>query len=350
MRVSLDTKDFAKYPFLKESQQFMLQNHESVDTFLHSSPGKVAVRYAVDRIRRALSHQGPAGAGDDEGQTLPSDNLGIRLEVSSYALSRILVSCAKDRALIDRLTRYEAARAFSFLENEDEPKRNYIARQVGFTLEQSSFPVSRYVEVTAGMREERWRLINREIHEGRVMLEPLETEELLKEQIRVTLHSQLPLEVPTSLCSDLAPYVSRVQEAFQQRMIEDYGEVDESCFPPCMQALASALSEGMNITHSGRFALTAFLHNIGMDSTQIIELYCRAPDFDVSKTQYQVEHISGRGGAGTEYTAPSCAAMRTLGLCAKSEGACEKVNHPLNYYRYRKKGRGTAPQKKELPS
>lgn len=348
MRVSLDTRDFAKYPFLQESQQFMLQNHESVVTFLKSGPGKVALKYAVERIRRALSPASHTGEGEDP--SLPSDNLGIRLEVSSYALSRILVSCAKDRALIDRLTRFEAERAFGFLEYEEEGKRSYIARQVGFTLEKSALPVSRYVDVTAGMREERWRLINREIHEGQVILEPLEAEELLKEQIRVTLHSQLPLEVPASLCSDLVPYVTRVQEAFQQRMIEDYGEVDESCFPPCMQALVSALSGGMNITHSGRFALTAFLHNIGMDSTQIVELYCRAPDFDVGKTQYQVEHISGRGGAGTEYTAPSCAAMRTLGLCTKADGACGKVNHPLNLYRNRKRGTRAPIQKKETPN
>jgi len=341
MRVSLETRDFAKYPFLKESQQFMLQNHESVDTFLQSSAGKVAIRYAVERVQRALSHA--AQAIDTGSSSVPSDNLGVRLEVSSYALARVLVSCGKERALIDRLTRYEAQRAFAFLEADDETKREYVAAQVGFSFGESSLPVTRYVEITAGMKEERWRLVNREVIEGRVKIEPLEAEELLKEQIRVTLLSQLPLDVPWSLCEELAPYVSRIQETFQQKMLEDFGEVDESCFPPCMQAIVSALSGGLNITHSGRFALTAFLHNIGMDSTQIITLYCRAPDFDISKTQYQVEHISGRGGTGTEYTAPSCAAMRTLGLCVSPDASCERVNHPLNYYRSRKKGKSGKP-------
>ena len=341
MRVSLETRDFAKYPFLKESQQFMLQNHQSVESFLGSSPGKVAIRYAVERIQRALSH--PGHAADTETTSLPSDSLGVRLEVSSYALARILVSCVKDRALIDRLTRFEAERAFSFLEADEDSRRHYVAHQVGFALKHSSLSVSRYVEITAAMREERWRLVNRQVDAGQVMLEPLETEELLKEQIRVTLLSQLPLQVPGELCSGLAPYTDRVREAFQQRILADYGEVDESCFPPCMQAISSALSGGMNITHSGRFALTAFLHNIGMDSTRIIEIYCRAPDFDIGRTQYQVEHIAGRGGTGTEYTAPSCGAMRTLGLCVKPDPACERVNHPLNYYRNRKKGKRAGP-------
>lgn len=341
MQVSLETRDFAKYPFLKESQQFMLQNHESVDRFLQSSAGKVAIRYAVERVQRALSHAGQTI--EIERIPLPSDSLGVRLEVSSYALARLLVSCGKERALIDRLTRYEALRACAFLEGEDDGKRAYVASQIGFSLGRLSLPVSRYVEITAAMREERWRLVNREVEDGNVAIEPLEAEELLKEQIRVTLLSQLPLDVPQSLCEEMAPYVSRIQDAFQQKMLEDFGEVEESCFPPCMQAIMSALSGGLNITHSGRFALTAFLHNIGTDGAQIIELYCRAPDFDVSKTQYQVEHISGRGGTGTEYTAPSCAAMRTLGLCVRPDAGCEKVNHPLNYYRSRKKGKKAKP-------
>jgi hypothetical protein len=48
-----------------------------------------------------------------------------------------------------------------------------------------------------------------------------------------------------------------------------------------------------------------------------------------------VEHISGRGG--TEYTAPSCATLRTTGFCVNRDSTCERVNHPLSYYRLKKK-------------
>src|SRR5208283_3408190 len=88
-------------------------------------------------------------------------------------------------------------------------------------------------------------------------------------------------------------------------------QVEEGAFPPCIQALITALAAGTNLTHAGRFSLTAFLHNIGMDTTGIAELYARSPDFDIEKTMYQVEHITGRGGTGTEYTTPACAAMQT---------------------------------------
>lgn len=337
MRVSLETRDFVKYPFLKESQRFMLQTRESLETFLQRSSGKVALSHAVERVRRALSSAGPLAQGISDSD-LPSDQPRVRMEITSFVLARVLVSCAGNRALMERLARYEAQRAHAFLQAEEEEKRNLIAEKIGFPLEELLLPVPRYIELTAGIHEERWRLVNREVRDGKVTIDPLESEDLLREQIRKSLLSTLPLEVPESLCGLLEPYVRQIQEEFQKRTLEDFGDVDEKAFPPCMHAILSALSAGTNITHAGRFALTAFLHNIGMDTAEIIQFYSRAPDFDVSKTQYQVEHISGRGGKGTEYTAPSCSAMRTLGLCIRADSLCGKIAHPLSYYRKKKKG------------
>jgi len=339
MRVSLETKDFAKYPFLKESQQFMLQENESLDKFLQRSAGKVALSHAVERVKRAVAFTGPVPPSFPVSD-LPSDQLGVRMEITSFVLARVLVSCARERALMERLARYEAQRAHSFIQAEEEEKRKFLAERIGFPLEGLFLPVPRYVELTAGMHEERWRLVNREVTGGKVTIDTLESEELLKEQIRKGLLSSLPLEVPGSLCSFVAPCTAQVQQEFQKRVLRDFGDVEESSFPPCMQAILSALSGGTNITHAGRFALTAFLHNIGMGTAEIVQVYGRAPDFDISKTQYQVEHISGRGGKGTEYTPPSCSAMRTLGLCIKPDALCGKVAHPLSYYR-RKKGKKT---------
>jgi DNA primase large subunit len=120
-------------------------------------------------------------------------------------------------------------------------------------------------------------------------------------------------------------------------MLQQFGAIDESAFPPCIQALVLALTAGTNLTHAGRFTLTTFIHSVGMNVTEIAQMYARSPDFDPEKTMYQVEHITGRGGSGTEYTAPACAAMKTTGLCVNRDKICEYVNHPLNYYRQKKK-------------
>ena len=105
-----------------------------------------------------------------------------------------------------------------------------------------------------------------------------------------------------------------------------------------------ALASGANLTHMGRFALTAFLHTIGLDVTEIVKVYQRSPDFDIEKTLYQVEHISGR--SGTEYTPPSCATMETNGLCVRRDGLGERIGGPLGYYRTEK----ASPPNAEAPS
>ena len=139
----------------------------------------------------------------------------------------------------------------------------------------------------------------------------------IRERIRVVLQRQLPLDVPGHICALLAPALESITTAHQASVLEQFGTIDEGSFPPCINAIIGALTGGRNIPHTARFALTAFLHTIGMDTNAIVELYCRAPDFDVGKTLYQVEHITGRGG--TEYTAPSCAAMRTTGHLREQE-------------------------------
>jgi DNA primase large subunit len=331
-RVSLDLHDLAKYPFLKESQAFVAEYADSLEDFLRTHSGRIALNHAVSRVNAALNLK------TDEKPEIPdnhpTDRFGVKLAVAGYALARVLVSCIRDRVMIDRLCRYEAQRAFEFILDEDPAKKAYIAESVGMPLK-SEIPLVTYIELVSGMREDRWRLVNRVLLSGNVQVRAEEGDELLRERIRFILHRQLPLAIPESICTEIDPATSRITVAYQQHMLEQFGTVDEGSFPPCMQALIAALTAGTNITHSGRFSLTAFLHNIGMEGTQIVELFCRAPDFDVAKTLYQVEHISGRGG--TEYTAPACAAMRTTGLCIRRDRTCEQVSHPLSYYKFKKR-------------
>ncbi|PKG31127.1 DNA primase large subunit PriL, partial [Methanoregula sp.] len=213
----------------------------------------------------------------------------------------------------------------------------YLASEFGIDLAKESLPLADYVEIVSVLHEERFKLVNRQVTGGFVRIRKDELLELLRERIRVILRRDLPYDVPKAICTRLAPVAESIRQEYQQQMLEQFGAVEESAFPPCMQALIHALTAGTNLTHAGRFALTTFVHTIGMDVPAIAALYARSPDFDPEKTMYQVEHITGRGGSGTEYNAPACAAMRTTGLCVKKDQLCERVNHPLNYYRTKKR-------------
>ncbi|NLB00068.1 MAG: DNA primase regulatory subunit PriL [Methanomicrobiales archaeon] len=327
MDIVLDRKELIKYPFLKESQQLARRHVESLEEFLDSGPGAAALERAQERTSAAIAFK--KEFGDENTQ-----NLKPEIEIASYALARMLVSCVGDRSLIDRLARYEAERASFFLAAEELEIRRFVAWSVGIDTRAVVMPVTRYVELVPHLRDKRWRLVNRDVRQGGVNLEASEIDELIRERIRVIIADQLPLRVPPAICERFQPITTGIAALLQQQALEQFGEVREEAFPPCISALIQAITTGMNLTHMGRFAITAFLHTVGMNVAQIADVFARAPDFDPDMTMYQVEHISGRGG--TEYTPPSCATMRTFGLCVNRDKDCERVNHPLSYYRFKK--------------
>ena len=342
-------KELSHFPFLKKAQDHIKGRFSSLDSLFNDKKGELLIDRALGRIQDAITIKKTfapeiTGSADDE--------------IAGYALARIIVSCVHDKTLIDRLTRYESDRAYYFLVNEEEWNQNYhqddseyshlciaLAHELGIQITKDRIPLADYVELVAPLHQDRFNLVNRRLEHGFVDIKKDERYELLRERIRVLLRRDLPHKVPSSICEKLGPRVAQVKKVYQEQMLEQFGTIEESSFPPCMQALITALTAGTNLTHAGRFALTTFLHTIGMDANGIGQLYARSPDFDLEKTMYQVEHITGRGGSGTEYTTPACAAMRTTGLCIHSDALCEKVNHPLSYYRAKKRGPTKGPMK-----
>ena len=60
MGLVLELRDYARYPFLKESQQFIAQHEDSLEGFLQTNTGKIALTRGVET--RALR---------DTGETFP---------------------------------------------------------------------------------------------------------------------------------------------------------------------------------------------------------------------------------------------------------------------------------------
>jgi DNA primase large subunit len=359
MEYSPSAKELSHFPFLKKAQDHIKKAFPPIDTLLREERGEFLTGLAVRRINQALASKKTIAAHfphrDED-------------EIASYVLARILVSCMQDKQLFDRLTRYEAERAYYFLNAEtgsesekgwnenavlDNDQNSRIARHIaaefGIDLAKDRMPLADYVEIVAVLHEDRFKLVNRRVTKGFVAIKKEELLELLRERIRVILRRDLPYHVPKGICEQLAPVAESIKKEYQEQMLRQFGAIEESAFPPCMQALIKALTAGTNLTHAGRFALTSFVHTIGMDVPAIASLYARSPDFDPEKTMYQVEHITGRGGSGTEYTAPACAAMRTTGLCISRDPLCERVNHPLSYYKVKKKDPAAGKAKRKEP-
>ncbi|HEV2449577.1 MAG TPA: hypothetical protein VGU43_04095, partial [Thermoplasmata archaeon] len=136
------------------------------------------------------------------------------------------------------------------------------------------------------------------------------------------------------------------------------GPLVAAAFPPCIRYMRRSLDAGENLSHSGRFALAAFLHKVGANADTIVDSFRGAPDFDEGVTRYQVEHITSRDG-GEGYAPPECATLRTHGHCMWNgdpaapepadrapDGLCHEswLHHPLQYYRARASRGGARPE------
>jgi len=325
----LEKRDLAKYPFLKGAKAYVQSSGISIDSLIraHSGKGEDLMKMAAGRVKASLR---PFAFDETNTEITNPDD-----EIYAYAIARLLASCMDDPSMLDKLARYEAGRSAYYLKAESSEITAYIANAVGIDISAPDMGVKDYVDLVSRMREPRWRLINRDVAHGRVRCSQDDYAVILRERIRQVIRSQLPLTVPGPIAVRLRTYAEDVSNAYQEMILEQYGDVDEGCFPPCIRAIIGAVTDGTNIPHTARFALTAFLHTIGLDETAIVEVFARAPDFDISRTMYQVEHISGSGG--TEYTPPGCATMKTYGLCVNMDKYCKNTAHPLSYYKYRKK-------------
>ena len=320
----VELQDLLHYPFLHEAQKKLASRGISVAGLSETGFDKNYLDKAAERVVFAI----------DGKETYPSDTSGDNIsDIVTYMLARVLVSCTKDKRTVEHFVRAEAKRVFAYLMQElNQTIKSHVCSVFGISLEAETLTVLQYVEMAANIREEKWRLINREVTAGKVKISSDELEVLLSEKIRSYLGSSLPMNVPGAIEREFAPWTEKLLIKTQERTLAEFGAIDESAYPPCIQALIQGAAAGINLTHSGRFALVSFLHLIGMDATQIESIFARSPDYNPDMTMYQVDHI-----LTNEYTPLSCVTMLTHGICVSKDATCEKVSHPLNYYREKKR-------------
>lgn len=332
----MDTLRAARYPFLQESSAFAESHSADIAALIMSPSYADARRRGIGRVLEAIR--------SSEVSYVPLMNFEYErlMEVMSYPYARILVSCVDDRFLTKRYALAESVRMNRLLGDERKDTVVSIAKELGTDAvlndDMLMMHFTDYLRLSARMKSVEWKLVNSELFNGHVFLSGGKFCRALQNALQDKIEFELPIDVPDEIRKAVERDTKHVELALNE-MKSRYGEavggdvsVDE--FPPCMRALLAGTQNGLNLPHSGRFALVAFLHALGMDSEQIMALFSKSPDFDESKTIYQVRHITGEVSS-TEYTPPECSTMKSYGICFEPDGLCEKVVHPLIYYRKR---------------
>ncbi|RLG72923.1 MAG: DNA primase regulatory subunit PriL [Methanobacteriota archaeon] len=277
--------------------------------------------------------------------TYPSDE---EQNLLSYAAARMLISLADKPSLTRKYAIAEAKAAANTLTKLDENKIVKTAENLGLTLLQQKTSVggrpyplrihfTDYLRYTEHIRGPPWKLVNRILTNGYVLITKQEAARIVSEALRLHIISSTKKwskNIPKQ-CLEAVKEIKKRIKPFKQVDMATLRGFDPSALPPCIKKILSDLKMGENVPHQARFALTSFLANIGFSTNQIVELFSTLPDFKESLTRYQVEHISGVT-TGKKYSPPSCGTMKTHGLCYQPEKTCEKIKHPLRFYEIEK--------------
>ena len=333
----MEYRALARYPFLREATQFVKDHQLGLGELVSGPIAAEARRRGKARVMSALSEL-----------TVPNNPVGdeeeAMQEILSYPYARILVSCVGDEVLVRRYALAEAKAFNDRLRKEDMDTVVLLAKELEVEAARGDeglhMHFADFLGYTSGLRGPEWKLVNQDLRRGYVHLEKGRFVRVLEQALYERIEDELPLPVNDELLQatsgELREIVTALEDYKEKYRGEGFGEVSILKFPPCMKRLVVMAQSGQNMPHAGRFALASFLSFIGMPVEDIIKLFCSSPDFDQSKTAYQVRHITG-DGLGKRYTPPECATMRTNGLCFEPDELCNgrRVTHPLTYYRIR---------------
>ena len=335
--LELGQDEIAKYPFLADAGQYLKDKGFTLTQFGVDPDLKELISKAYERIQVAA-----------DGKIYKSDLIDNQVskeaalprEVFSFLLAIVLLKLSGMHTLIKRFSLAEARRAEKYLEKDlanisDESKNQLAVRVIDdlFSIKVQKqddyfiIPVSDYLKHSINFHEREWKLINRHVENGNVLLSPHETVRLIRKELGTYINSKIVNAKTPTMIPGFEDSVNRL--VLLSKKFKTF-TVTTGENPPCIKHALDILEKGENLPHSGRFMLATFLLSKGQTVQQIAPLFKNAPDYNERVTLYQLNHLAGTSGSGTQYSCPSCEKLKTQSLCfATSE--CNNIITPLQF-------------------
>ncbi|MEM3442684.1 MAG: DNA primase large subunit PriL [Candidatus Bathyarchaeia archaeon] len=334
-KVVFTKNDIAKYPFLKEATEHVKKLDLKIEDIV-SQEFRVVLERAEERIEEAILY------------ALVSRKVhNAEVEILSFPAAIMLAIATQNPFIKKRYALAEAKQAFNDIKLEPKEKILAIAKNFEWKIELNNdleipyefkLHFADYLRNTTHLRDKKWKLVNRLLSKGNVYLTRNEVARLLSEEIRRHIERRLEVKESLKFPQEIVERAEKIKKLSADKIgkaeMEGFPKtIVQEAFPPCIKNLYQAIVTGRHLPHIGRFTLTSFLINVGMTPEEMIELFKNFSDFNERMTRYQVEHIAGERGSRTRYISPKCDTLKTHGVCINPDELCQKIRHPLSYYR-----------------
>jgi len=276
--LSWSLEKMSRYPFFEDSKKYIKKEGPSIDELLNDRMwGMVRIR-GKERVLEAVENR-------EVKIKNMSEEIDYEIELFSYPVSRILVSCVAEPYLVRRYCLGEANRMHQELSKESGANLLKISKEIGIEkieeLDRGKYDFKMYfvdfLENTNNLKAKEWKLINQDVRNGYVYLDKKKYIRILKERIYEMISKGLPRPINDTLTSRFESEIKEIKHLLEETKSDieevDMGKVEFDLFPPCIQKLISLQNEGENLSHEARFAVTSFLHKVGLSEDEIYQQY-----------------------------------------------------------------------------
>jgi len=298
--------DFSlRYPFSSSAKALL----ESKGTQLSER----LVELAMERIKQSLNGTlAKSSALHEEGKFE---------EITTFAVARMILGHLRNSYLINKFAVEESKRMHAYLNTEPEHVVNKVGAELGVEaqVDGNRFLMDIPVFLSYAPKSVHYRLINREISNGKVAVSKEERKRLMEEAARKRMEKIPLVRDPPDMIKKAG---KELLELLPKPKLPSIN-AKPGDHPPCVDKLLEAVKKHQNLPHTARWFLATYMIAIGMSDEQIIAVYSNLPDYSERITKYQVEHARKKG-----YSVPSCATVSTYGLCVAN---C-RVGIPINWH------------------
>lgn len=312
-----------KYPFSSVARKIVKESNVSFDDM------------PEELLQRAILLVSNASKGKKYSIPALADSDVLLREVLAFPIAKIFIAMQKNQPLNQKFCQMIADSAFRniSIENRKLDVAMDLSKDLGFKMDLSplgEFCIS--INLIDFLKMDYFKasmkLVNHNVERGKIFLNENSFSKFVSEMVYAKTMNSLnePIGVVPKNFREISTKLSQQLLIVQKKEFEFkmHGTIDPNAFPPCYADFYSQLLVGKNLPHLARFSIASFLLAIGMQVSQIIDLFRKTPNFSEKMTSYQVNRL-----AKTKISPPSCNKIREYGLCNSMD--CIRGN-PLKYY------------------